>query len=155
MLPLGGQAGTGPRDGESQVVTDFTLTADGEGGFTGGYVPVAAGGYAIRVAVTGSDDKQLGEDSMSITVSAPPAELQTLARNERLLQEIAQASGGQYADIAGLPDLLDEAILTARNASEPTVTPYIVRAYNFTALLLLFVASVTTEWILRRKWQLR
>ncbi len=136
------------------VVTSIPLTPDGEGGFVGQYAPGDPGDYTLRITVTTGDNKELGADSLPLTVAPAPAEMQTLARNERLLQQIAQRTGGQYADIAGLPDLVDE-ILAAIQPADGTVKPYLARLYNFPAIFLIFVAAVTAEWILRRRWQLR
>ena len=86
---------------------------------------------------------------------AAPAEMQTLARNDRLLRQIAERTGGQYDNVAGLPDLVDEILAAYRRVAGEPVKPHLARMYNFPLLFVIFVAAVTAEWVLRRRWQLR
>ena len=145
---------TGEAD-EMQVVTSFPLTPDGKGGFTGRYAPGDSGDYTLRATVTTGEGKELGTDELPLTVAAAPAEMQTLARNDGLLRQIAQRTGGQFADIAGLPDLIDEMLAAHRRAAGEPPKPGLARMYDFPSLFVVFVAAVTAEWIARRRWQLR
>ena len=138
-----------------QAITTFALTPNGEGAFTGRYVPGDAGRYTLRTAITTSNGQELGADELTLTVAAAPAEMQTLARNDRLLRQIAERTGGQYADIAGLPDLIDEMLAAHRRAAGEPAKPHLARMYNFPSLFMVFVAAVTAEWVARRRWQLR
>ncbi len=65
-----------------------------------------------------------------------------------------EKSGGKYADLSGLPDLIDS--IVGRVASRATAAPpeRTVRLYDFTLLFLAFAAFLTGEWLLRRSWQL-
>ena len=56
-------------------------------------------------------------------------------------------------DLAGLPDLVDQLVrLTpdATTAAGLTMVPL----YHFPILFVLFVTAMTSEWSLRRRWQL-
>jgi hypothetical protein len=92
---------------------------------------------------------------MALTVAPHSAEMDQLARNESLLQTIADQTRGRYADLAGLPEIVDQIIdrQKGRMAGVPKTDSY--RLYDFTVLFLVFVALLTGEWLLRRHWQLQ
>ncbi len=141
-------------DGD-ELAASFSLTPAGRGRFTGRYTPHDDGDYTVRVLVAAADGGEIGADELPLTVAPAPTEMQRLARNERLLRQIAERTGGQYADIAGLPDLVDEMLAAHRRSSGGPVQPRLARMYHFPSLFVLFVAAVTAEWVLRRRWQLR
>jgi len=98
--------------------------------------------------------------TLPINVSAGSAELDNLTRNDKLLRKIAFATRGRFADISAFPDLLDQIIAEQTsadgldsNSQTATVAGRTRRLYNFPILFILFVIFLTTEWILRRKWQ--
>ena len=81
-------------------------------------------------------------------------QLEDVARNDALLAQLAKASTGQLAELAALPDVLDIVIARAGKIAKPSARPTATRLYNFPILFVLFVALLTAEWLLRRKWQM-
>ncbi|MHC4562907.1 MAG: glutamine amidotransferase [Planctomycetota bacterium] len=113
-----------------------------------------AGEYRLVVRATDSAGRSLGEDALSVHIAQPPAETQRLARNEALLRRLAEQTDGRYGDLAALPDILDALdaeILPSYPQPAATITPL----HHFPTLMALFVAALTCEWVLRRRWQLR
>lgn len=100
-------------------------------------------------------NETIGTDVLALTVAPSDAEDERLARDDKLLREIAERSGGKFASLAGLPDLVDEIIQRARISAGSSAQVITYRLYNFVWLFLAFVALITTEWTLRRRWQLR
>lgn len=114
-----------------------------------------AGKYKVAVtAVDNRTSQTIGRDEMTLTVEAHSQENERLSLNKGLLYSAAGVHGGQYAELAGLGDVITQLISRgqALAGDGPVVTPY--RLYNFTLLFLLFVALLTAEWVLRRNWQL-
>ncbi len=113
------------------------------------------GKYVLRADARNQENQSLGFDEMNLIVAPHSAELDQLARNESLLQTISEQTRGRYADIAGLPEIIDQIIdrQKGRMAGIPKTDSY--RLYDFTLLFLVFVALLTGEWLLRRRWQLQ
>jgi hypothetical protein len=81
-------------------------------------------------------------------------EMDTLARNEATLRMIAARTGGRYADVSGLPEVIDQIIDRQKALAAPAPKGAIRQLYNFPLLFLVFVGLLTGEWLLRRNWQL-
>jgi hypothetical protein len=128
---------------------------EGGGGYRGEWTPHEEGRYALRLAATSTRDEALGADELTVTVERQSRELQRLARNDELLRDLAVASAGQYADITGLPDLLDNIIDRHRRQAGPPPKAAVHRLYHFPLLFIAFVVLLTAEWLLRRRWQLQ
>ncbi|NBB95587.1 MAG: hypothetical protein GVY16_07580 [Planctomycetes bacterium] len=140
----------------AQPTETLTLVAgDGGGTYRGDWTPKEAGEYVLRLAAVSSRDEQLGTDELPVTVERRSRELQRLARNDELLRDLAVNSAGQYADITGLPDLLDNIIDRQRQLAGPPPKATVHRLYHFPLLFIAFVAMLTGEWVLRRRWQLQ
>ncbi|MBL7220518.1 MAG: hypothetical protein ISS69_10420 [Phycisphaerae bacterium] len=114
-----------------------------------------AGKYKVAVtAVDNRTSKTIGSDEMTLTVEAHSQETDRLSLNAILLGRVAGAHNGQYAELPGLNDAITQLISRgqALAGEGPAITTH--RLYNFTLLFLVFVGLLTTEWILRRNWQL-
>ena len=136
---------------DDQVVVGATMDASADGRFSAELKGPAPGNYRLRVIVRDAGGRQLGADELPLTVAQQPAELTRLARNEQLLGGLADGTGGRYADLADLPDMLDALIAQAAPARAPART---IALHHFPILFVLFVAALTVEWILRRRWEL-
>jgi hypothetical protein len=89
----------------------------------------------------------LGRDTATLTVQTPSLEYQRPARNDALLEAIAQASGGRYVsveDAASVVPLLRESDLT-REVRERRAL------WNTPALLIAVAALLGSEWWLRKR----
>lgn len=140
--------------GGAKIETLPLAPALGKGLFELEYRPLKAGQYIVKLNVADSTGQTLGSDEMPLAIAYHSAEMEHLARNDGLLQLVAQNSDGRYSDISGLPDVIDY-ILERQKASAPTQaagqTYYL---YNFALLFFVFVGLLTGEWVLRRMWQL-
>ena len=110
---------------------------------------------ALRIKVTAKDvaGRELGSDELPLAVALHSAEMDRLARDDDLLRRLAARSDGVYENISRLPEMIDRIVERSQAATAPP-KPRIIRLYEFTVLFLLFVALLTTEWLLRRSWQL-
>jgi len=143
------------RAGTGEPVRTISLSYDaGSGLFEGEFAPQREGRLLLTVSAAGEPTAKLGEDRMTLTVARRSAETDRLARNDALLRELAEKTGGRFADIAALPDLLDQVISHGASVTGPAAQPAVLKLYNFPALLVVFVGLVTLEWALRRTWQL-
>jgi hypothetical protein len=84
-------------------------------------------------------------------------EMDRLGRNDALLQLLADRTDGRKVDISGLPDLIDQIVQRqkAKTGGDKADEGDVVKLFNFPALFLAFVALLTCEWLLRRRWHLR
>ncbi|MDY7009838.1 MAG: hypothetical protein SVV80_03710, partial [Planctomycetota bacterium] len=117
--------------------------------------PTAAGKYTVTITARDKNDRVLGTDQLPLIVAPHSKETDRLARNDAVLQTVADAGEGQYEELAALPDVVDKLIRQKAASMPPAPPAKQYSLYNFTFLFLLFVALLTTEWILRRNWQLQ
>jgi uncharacterized membrane protein len=125
-----------------------------DGLYEGEFAPPASGKYALRVAATLAGGKVAGADELSVLVAPYSSEMQNLSRNSELLGKLAQISGGRYADIGGFADLVDQIIDRQKGKAVALPEPQVHHLYNFVLLFVIFAALLTSEWMLRRSWQL-
>jgi uncharacterized membrane protein len=125
------------------------------------YRPAREGKYTVAVAALDSAGARLGADEQTLTVVPFSKEMDRLGRNDGLLQLVADRTDGRMVDISALPDLIDQIIrrLQARDpgvgADEVEGATLFDAGDRFVLLFLLFVALLTAEWLLRRRWHLR
>ena len=166
--PAGGQAEVRLAVVDARGATAYTrqLTATGDvGTYEGTYRADKAGKFTLRAWVADKAGGKLCQDELPLAVAGHSAETDRTARDRKTLTAIAVDSGGQNADIKHLPKLVDS-IIERHRKENPTPQPRIVKLYyfldyllgdvaaGFTALFLILVALLTTEWMLRRHWQL-
>ncbi len=92
---------------------------------------------------------------MTLLVAQPPAELEALARDEPILQAIARDSGGHYADLPAMVELIDLLALSHRPSQAATPRIEATSLHSFPLCFVFFAAALTAEWTLRRRWQLQ
>jgi len=113
------------------------------------------GRYRIEAEVTLPDGTEIGRDRLPLTVAPYSAETERLGRDADLLRRLADRTGGRYVDINELPELVAALIEKGRSFTGPPPRASLHPLFNFPALFLLFVAFLTVEWLLRRRWQLQ
>jgi len=139
---------------EGLIQQTLPLTAGrADGLFDAVFKPDKPGTFRLRVTAKGSEGKELGADELPLTVALHSAEMDRLARDDDLLRRLAARSDGVYENISRLPEMIDQIVQRSQATATPP-KPRIVRLYEFTVLFLLFVALLTSEWLLRRNWQL-
>ena len=141
---------TGP-DGKTRTLALHARYSN-IGMYTRNFMPPAAGHYHL-VFTALRHGKTLGTDSTDFYVIAPVGEMDKLAAEPRTLQRIASITRGSYSVLSGINALARrlKASITRQNQVQRTAFPL----YNNKLFFLLFIVSLTTEWFLRRKWQLQ
>ena len=131
-----------------QLVSAIPLVAEGNSGLyraTSG--AFAAGDYTVRVKIGGMDPKQLPANARFMVRKAAARELAELSCNEKLLNQIAEASGGiafREEQVGQIPGTL-EALSSGR--VEETDTALWQSWWFFAAI----VVGLAIEWLWRRQ----
>jgi len=142
-------------DDPSKPPREIALSASREPAmFNASWQPEQAGDFRVKLSVRDEAGNVVGTDELPLHVRPPWSETDRLARNAALLEQIAQRSGGKYADISRLPELTDQIVQRLRTAV-PARQGQVWKLYNFTWLFVAFVVLLTIEWLLRRNWQLQ
>ncbi len=142
-----------PKDGKPRSLELQPTTGGGAGMFESEFRPAVEGRYRLKVRAADAEGRLLGTDELPLYVAPHSAETDNLARDETLLRTIADDSGGRYADLSDLHDMLDE-VISRHRALAPKARAKSYRLFHFTGLFLLFVAILSGEWLLRRSWHL-
>ncbi len=109
-----------------------------------------AGRYEIRVFAE-LEQKRLEAEPVTIEVGRPNLEFDRVDLDEKTLAAIATASGGRYSHIATADRLMDG----LRRRQRKRLVTLELPLFSPSLFWLLFVAVVTAEWVLRRRYQLR
>ncbi len=125
--------------------------APGPAGHYGGtFEPKTSGTFEITIE-TRLGEKTLSTDKLVVEVGRPNLEFERLDLDEELLGRIAAAAGGRYVHITTADYLIEQ---FDRSLQKKRI--YIERRLYWPPLFwVLFVGVLTTEWILRRRFQLR
>jgi len=123
----------------------------GPGGHYGGdFEPREAGAYQIVVEAH-VDQLALTADKLSVEVGRPNLEFEKLDLNDKLLGQIAADAQGRYVHISTADHLIDQLDRAQRKRRIAVQQPL----YSPPLCWVLFVGVLTTEWILRKRFQLR
>jgi uncharacterized membrane protein len=141
---------TGP-DSLSQRIQLYGSDTD-TGMYENNFMPTAPGKYHAVFSAT-HEGRKLGSDVSDFYVASPVGEMDNLAADPKTLQEIASRTGGSYSELADIPLLARrlQAALPPENQVKRSSLPL----YQGKLFFVLFVAGLTVEWFLRRKWQLQ
>jgi len=127
-----------------QLSIPLSPAAEAPGEFLGTMPSAVAGEYHAWLGTPAAAD---GAASCDFTVELPRREMLRQAAETRDLQQAATASGGAAVtpqDVAGLPDRLPRGETAAVLSSES------IALWARGELLILFVALLAAEWLLRR-----
>ena len=139
----------GTRAGRVDQVT-LSSVAGPAGNYGADFEPTTAGSYEITVQARVGQQLLSGE-KLVVEVGRPNLEFEKLDLDDKLLGRIASQSGGRYVHITTADQLsehFDRALRKRRLYGEQ-------RLYWPPLFWVLFVGVLTTEWILRRRFQLR
>jgi hypothetical protein len=129
-------------EGASRVI----LEPDGSGRYSGVFHPETVGPYTYRgVASINSDT--LGSDSGNFMVEAYNIEKEALNQNQKLLQQIAQVSGGDYFAADSVSRLNN------RIQAPPRVmmAGWTRRFFLNWDIWMLLVGALSLEWLIRKR----
>jgi hypothetical protein len=131
-----------------QLVSAIPLAAEGRSGLyraTSG--ALAAGDYTVRVKIGGLDPKQLAASARFMVRKAAAREFAELSCNEKLLNQIAEASGGiafREEQVGQVPGTLEA--LSSGHVEE-TDTALWLSGWFFAAIVIV----LAVEWLWRRQ----
>jgi uncharacterized membrane protein len=138
----------GPGEKSDQIA--LSAVAGPGGHFGGAYEPRAAGPYEITV------EARLGElnltaEKIPVEVGRANLEFEKLDLDEKMLDRIATETHGRYVPLASADYLLEQLDRSEKKKTVEVEQPL----YWPPGFWAIFVGLLTTEWILRKKYQLR
>lgn len=136
--------------GGKTIEVNLKRVSDKDGQYAGSFTPRDRGIHKITVTASAKGGK-LGEDTTSIDVSRSSQEFERLHRNEELLADIARNSGGNLYEIADALNIPANLKDTSRKVTQKIE----FRLMDNAAALVLLLGLLGTEWILRRKNNLK
>ncbi len=115
--------------------------------------PDLDGTWTVEFAAK-ADGRTLAADTLRAEVRAYQVELENTARRQDLLEELARRSGGRTVLLDGfgalVDDLIQQGLMRQGRGPETQNRPL----HHFALLFGLFCVALTSEWFLRRRWQL-
>jgi uncharacterized membrane protein len=114
--------------------------------FVGSFYPSAGGRYRIDAGLESGGELQANQEADFI-VFGSELELADTGTNPGLLKSIADRTGGVSVDIANVSELSSRIERRERRYSRVERTEY----WNSSWLFLFFLATVSSEWVIRRK----
>ncbi len=131
---------------------EFALSAvPGPGGHYSGQIEPRMAGGAEIVVTARVGETTLNSQPLPVEIGRPNLEFERLDLDEKLLGQIAAETGGRYLPISAADYLIDQLDRTQRKKTLLVER----RLYWPPGFWVLFVAVLTTEWLLRRRYQLR
>lgn len=118
--------------------------------FLGSFTPSAGGRYELHATLTTKSGDPHANQTTEFLVHGDDLELADAGTDSKHLQAIASATGGAYHDITQAASVVDQIERRERKLTRTETT----ELWDSPALFLLFLAAVTVEWVLRRRWQL-
>lgn len=132
------------------VQLDLAPVAGPAGNYRGQFEPTASGRYEAVVTAEWAGGK-LTAEPLAFDVGRPSLEFDRLDLDEKSLQQIAERSRGRYAHITTADRLVEG---MERREEKRRVEYEVPLAYG-PLWWPLFVAALSFEWLLRKKYQLR
>jgi uncharacterized membrane protein len=129
---------------------DLSAVPGPGGHYAASFEPSAAGPYEVVIQAK-LGDLTLESEKLTFEVGRPNLEYEKLDLNERLLTQIATLTGGRYVHVTTASHLADQLDRTARKKRLFTERAL----FSPSLFWLIFVVAITTEWILRKRFQLR
>jgi len=148
---VGSQAPVG-RVATRQSTPTITLspTLGPAGRYETTFQPGASGAYAVEVSADLAG-KILKAEQVLAEVGRSSLEFERLDLDDKMLRQIAEAGGGRYEHLTTADALLDT---LDRQQSKNTMT-FQRRLWYPPVIWLLLIGTLTTEWTLRRLFQLK
>ncbi len=117
------------------------------------FEPPAPGEYTVTVIATDQVGKTLGRQKDTFIVGKPSLESEKVDLNEALLSNLAAGFPQRaYVPLAGIHQVLPRLTPLVKHRRERPTYP--LPTWLSAVLFLAFVGLLTTEWALRRRWQL-
>lgn len=114
------------------------------------FEPAEPGTYEITLTAQ-LDPERLAAEPLTVEVGRPSLEFEQLDLDESMLRQIAQCAGGRYEHLTTAEALIDA---LDHQQQEKTVH-FETRLYYPPLAWFLLIGALTTEWTLRRRFQLK
>lgn len=129
---------------------DLSAVPGPSGHYGGTFEPKTAGAYEILIeALVGKST--LTAEKLAFEVGRPMLEFEKLDLDEKMLRRIATEAGGRYVHITTADHLIEQLDRTVQRKRVRIER----KLYSPPLYWMLFVGVLATEWILRRRFQLR
>ena len=137
---------TGPGDVTQTV--DLTPSQDAPGVYAADWTAGKPGSYLAEVDAETADRQPLGSDVLTFERQDGVAENFHTGQNRRLLEQLAEETGGSYWKSTDLKNLPRDISYSQAGISVRSTKPLC----NMPIVFLLLLGLPLTEWLLRRKW---
>jgi uncharacterized membrane protein len=137
---------TGPGDVTQTV--DLTPSQDAPGVYATDWTAGKPGTYLAEVDAETADHQSLGSDVLTFERQDGVAENFHTGQNRRLLEQLAEETGGSYWNSTDLKNLPRDISYSQAGISVRSTKPL----WNMPIVFLLLLGLPLTEWLLRRKW---
>ncbi|MBN2355800.1 hypothetical protein JXO59_06780, partial [candidate division KSB1 bacterium] len=131
------------RDGERQEI-DMISASDGR--YTATLQPLTAGDYTLSLNVL-QDGKETGRTQMQFSVGEYNQELNEINMQESLLRELARVSGGRFATI----DSVAEMLTSIRGKNKILISRRTIEVWNRACTMIAIIVLLAAEWFVRKK----
>lgn len=125
---------------------DLKFAADGNGRYTAEFTPGRDGHYKIQTEAYHAG-RLLGESSAEFMVQTTALEFRDTQLKEDLLRDLADVSGGSYRHLRNTSDLSS----AIKEVSDSYVSIRERRLWDNAIMLMLAVALLGTEWLIRKR----
>jgi len=134
---------------EAQLGEIPSSSASMKEGYTTFFTPHKSGKYSVT-ATAEKGGQEIGREELSFVVGDPALEFRVTDLNSELLQDLAKQTKGKYYTPETAAQLLDDIV-----AKEKKVTRTEKKeVWNEWWVLVVFIALMTSEWIVRKKRQM-
>ena len=137
---------TGPGDVTQTV--DLTPSQDAPGVYSADWTAGKPGAYLAEVNAETADQQPLGSDVLTFEREDGVAENFHTGQNRRLLEQLAEQTGGSYWKSTDLKNLPRDISYSQAGISVHSTKPL----WNMPIVFLLLLGLPIAEWLLRRKW---
>ncbi len=134
---------TSPTGAIQEISLDWTVERDGE--YTADFVPTETGDYEVEVSAA-RDGLTVGTDALALHTARSDDEYFGAGRRSRLLQRIAEETGGQYYTPATVGTLPDDISVTGAGVTLVEDRDL----WDMPALFILMFLAMGAEWAYRR-----
>lgn len=130
---------------------NFSLQNTGNGNYSLS-VPGLPVGLYNYTGTARRDDFNIGTISGSFSVGSSQQELINTTRQDYLLSQLSNLTGGFSAEFSSIETILDE--IQKNSSTTMTMKTDIFNLYKYPVWFVIILLFVTSEWILRRKYLL-
>jgi uncharacterized membrane protein len=110
------------------------------------FIPRQTGPYRAEITVRDQDGSEVGETETGWTAEPAADEFRRLQANRALLEELAEATGGEVIELSGLQQFVSN----LPNRRIPITEPWIYPLWHQAGVFLFAAACLIGEWGLRR-----